>query len=324
MDKRSEPVEQIDGQAAQRVSAGGKIGAAGVYDLSFEEYFSDCCIGHSVSGTGLKVIERKTLRHYWWQSYLNPDRPEIDTNALRFGRAVHSWVLGLPDFEQYFVVAPYEEFNKNPGKKWHTGWKERVESGEERRTLVRPSQLDAIKTMAGTLKDHPLLRNVFTDGAPERSIVYKDAETGIWIKTRPDWLPNASQFVPDLKTTKSAKPDDFARDALTKFNYHQSAALAIDGLRTVLGWKNPTYYFVAQEKEPPYVVMPFVIRDADIEWGAMLNRRALRKLADALSADKWPAYADGAVEIAMPAWNEKLLQDQNERGEFADEQEQAA
>lgn len=70
--------------------------------------------------------------------------------------------------------------------------------------------------------------------------------------------------------------------------------------------------------------MPFVLRDTDIEWGALLNRRALRKLADAIAADKWPAYADGAVEIAMPAWSEKMLLDQHQRGEFADEQEQAA
>lgn len=285
-----------------------KISAPGIFDLSFDDYFSDICIGHSVSSTGLKLIEHKSLAHFWWNSYMNPLRPEIDTTALAFGRACHSWVLGEPTFNQYFVVSPFDSFRTKEAREWRD---------TETRTVIKAEQLDAIKAMTAALQAHPLLRNVFVDGEPERAVIYQDKETGIWIKTRPDWLPNTLRMVPDFKTARSARPEDFTRQAFA-LGYHQSAALTIEGLRTVLGWDNATYYFVAQEKEPPYVALPFVMRDTDIEWGALQNRRALRKLADALSSDKWPAYADGAVEIAMPAWQEKLLLDQHEQGSFAE------
>lgn len=291
-----------------------KITSPGLYDLSFEDYFSNICDGHSVSSTGLKLIEQKSLAHYWWDSFLNPQREPYDSEALAFGRACHSWVLGEPCFNQYFVISPYDDFRSKEARTWRE---------QQSRTIIKAEQMAAIKAMTAALQQHPLLKNVFVDGAPERSLVWRDKETQIWLKARPDWLPNNRHIVPDFKSTLSAKPEAFQKQAFS-LGYHQSAALTIEGLREVLGWTDASYYFVAQEKSAPYVAMPFVMRDMDLEWGALQNRRSLRKLADALAADKWPAYADGAVEISMPAWSEKLLQDQHERGEFAETQEQAA
>lgn len=291
-----------------------RIGENGIYDISFETYFEDCCAGPSVSSTGLKTIEHKSLAHFWWASYMNPQREPVDTNALRFGRACHSWILGIPEFQKSYIVSPYDDFRSKEAKTWRDS---------QTKTVVKQSDMVAIDAMAAALLRHPLLRNAFADGLPERSIVYKDRETGIWIKTRPDWLPNKLRFVPDLKSTVSAKPDTFAKQAFN-LGYHQSAALTLDGLSTVLGWKDATYYFVAQEKEPPYVALPFLMRQHDIELGRMLNRSALRKLARALDADHWPAYAEGAVEIAMPAWTEKQILDRGETGEFNELQKDAA
>ena len=285
-----------------------KISAAGKYNLSFEEYFSDICAAHSVSSTGLKLIEQKSLAHYWWSSYLNPKREAHDTKAMAFGRACHAWILGEPQFAKYYVLSPYDDFRTKDARAWRES---------QTRTVIKLSELDAIKAMTAELKKHPLLKNAFADGVPEQSLIWKDKETGIWLKARPDWLPNNVQFVPDMKTTVSAKPEAFARQAFS-LGYHQSAALTIDGLREVLEWKSPTYYFVAQEKEPPYIALPFIMRDTDIEMGRMLNRSALRKLANALERDEWPSYATGATEIEMPAWSEKLFLDRHSKGEFTD------
>jgi len=291
-----------------------KIKTSGLYDISFEDYFSDLCPAHSVSSTGLKVIEQKSLAHYWHQSYLNPAREPHDTPALAFGRACHSWVLGEPVFNQYFVISPYHNFKTKEARVWRDG---------QNRTIVSASQLEQIKAMAAQLQRDKLLRNVFIDGLPERSLIWKDRETGIWLKSRPDWLPNTLRLVPDFKTCASAKPEAFAKAAFG-LGYHMSAALCLDGLREVLGWTNAAYYFVAQEKEPPHVAIPFTMRDEDIEMGRLLNRSALRRLAKALEKNHWPAYAEGAVEIMMPAWSEKLFLDRHTAGEFETKEEVAA
>lgn len=291
-----------------------KITAAGQYDIPIETYLGDCCAGPSVSGSGLVKIEQTSLAHYWWDSYHNPQREPYDSTALAFGRACHAWVLGEPEFNKYFVVSPYEEFRSNEARVWRE---------QQTRTIVKPDQLDAIKAMNETILKTPLIQNAFKDGKPEQSLIWQDRETGIWLKTRPDWLPSALKYVPNFKTARSSRPADFTRSAYD-LGYHQGAALCIDGLREVLGWKAPSYYFVAQEKTPPYVATLVVMRDTDIEWGRLLNRAAIRKLARALDADEWPGYATGAVEISMPMWAEKQLLDRHEVGEFSDEQEKAA
>lgn len=291
-----------------------KISANGHYTLTFDEYFSDICVGHSVSSTGLKLIESKSLAHYWFHSTLNPNRPIVDTSAMRFGRACHAWTLGEPCFNTAYVISPYENFRTKEARTWRE---------QQDRTVITAEEFDRIKAMTAAIRSHQLLRNAFTDGEAEQSLVWVDKETGLWCKSRPDWLPNKLHFVPDLKSTISAKPETFTRQAFA-LGYHQSAALCLDGLREVLGWKDATYYFVAQEKEPPYVAIPFLMRQHDIELGRMLNRSALRKLARALDADRWPAYAEGAVEICMPAWSEKQILDRNETGEFNELQKDAA
>lgn len=286
-----------------------KIDANGLYDISMEVYHGDCCAGPSVSGSGLVKIEKASLSHYWWDSYHNPQREPMDTTALSFGRAAHAWILGEPEFNKYFVISPYDDFRSKEARAWRDS---------QTRTIVKTSDFEAIKAMHKSVFKTPLIQNAFVDGRPEMSLIWKDDETGLWLKARPDWLPNRVPFVPNFKTTRSARPQDFQRQAYD-LGYHQGAALTIEGLKKVLGWTSASYYFVAQEKVAPYVAGIFIMRDTDIEWGALQNRRALRKLAKALDAGEWPGYASGAVEISMPAWTEKLLLDQHEKGEFTDE-----
>lgn len=289
-----------------------KISAPGVYDFPIDEYHGDCCVGPSVSGSGLVTLEQLSPAHYWQGSYHNPDREPFDTAALAFGRACHAWILGEPEFQKYFVVSPFDDYRTKEARNWRD---------EQTKTIVKKSQLDAIRAMGESILKTPLVKNAFKDGKPEQSLIWQDKETGIWLKTRPDWLPNSIPFVPNYKTTRSARPESFARHAF-ELGYHQGAALCLDGLREVLGWANPSYYFVAQEKEPPYVASIVVMTEPDIEWGRLLNRRALRTLARCLDKGEWPGYATGAVEIQMPAWAEKQLLDRHEKGEFADPQHQ--
>lgn len=287
-----------------------KISTPGVYDIDMDTYHGDCAIGPSVSGSGLVKIENTSPAHFWHASYFNPNREDRDTGALRFGRAAHAWILGQPEFEKEFVVSPYDEFRSKEAKAWRE---------KQTRDIVKPSQLDAIKSMSESILRTPLIQNAFKDGKAEQSIIWKDKETGIWLKTRPDWLPNTLQFVPNYKTCRSSRPSDFTRAAF-ELGYHQGAALCLDGLREVLGW-DANYYFVAQEKLAPYVATLIVMKDTAIEWGRLQNRSALRKLAECINNDTWPGYASGAVEIDIPAWTEKGLLDRHEAGEFQAKEE---
>lgn len=291
-----------------------KISAPGKYDIPMDFYHSDCCAGHSVSGSGLVLIERKTLAHYWHASYLNPKREPIDSTALKFGRAAHAFILGEPEFNKEFVLSPYDDFRTKEARTWRE---------QQSRTIVTAAQMDMIRAMGKTVLQTDLVKTAFTDGKAEQSLIWKDRETGLWLKSRPDWLPNTLRFVPNFKTTKNGNPRDWRMDAF-KLGYHQGAALCLEGLKEVIGWGDATYYFVVQEKEPPYVVTPILMRDTDIEWGGLLNRSALRRLARAIDAGKWPGYSDEVVEVDMPGHIESGLQSRHEAGEFQSPEERQA
>lgn len=289
-----------------------KIDKPGIYDISMAEYHGDPCIGHSVSGSGLVTIEQQSLAHYWWSSPLNPARPADEpTPALVFGQAFHCLVLeGLTAFAARYAVKPADmNFSTKEGKAWradHAG-----------REIIPQEWADRAEAMRAAILRHPLCARAFVNGLPERSLIWRDAETGLWLKSRPDWLPNAPAPVPNLKSAASLQPETWERQAIN-LGYHQSAALSADALAAVLGWPSPTAYFIVQEKEPPYVTAPVVIDDDVIAWGRMINRRALHKLARAVETNQWPAYTDGVMVVRMPVWAEKKLEARHASGEFSE------
>lgn len=59
---------------------------------------------------------------------------------------------------------------------------------------------------------------MFQDGESEVAFIGLCKVTGMWLKCKFDWLRYDDRAV-DLKTTRSANPSDFVRDALYKFRY---------------------------------------------------------------------------------------------------------
>lgn len=284
------------------------IDRAGVYDLTMPEYRGDCCVGPSVSGTDLVVLEQDTLAHWHYQSYLNPDREEESSPSMDLGIVAHYVILGETSFAARFVVSPFDDFRSGEARQWR-------DAQAQKKIVLTKKQFDTVGEMAMAIGKHPFARNAFRDGVPEQSLVWHDKETGIWLKSRPDWLPNRSNVVPDLKTTNDANPRTWMRKAFD-FGYHQKEALRIEGFRHVLD-RPCMPYFVVQETKKPYLVSVVTMRDTDLEIGHILNRKALRRLADALAKGKFPGYGDDRViEIAIPGWKEKEFLDRHAAGEF--------
>lgn len=286
-----------------------RIDADGIYDISAEKYRSDCCVAHSVSGSGLVTIETQSLLHYWNDSYLNPEREEKSTPAMLFGIAAHYAQLGEIAFSQRFVVKPYDSYHSNEAKAWRDA---------QTKQIISKSDFDKIGNMARVLAKHPLAKMAFRDGKPEQSVIWKDTDTGLYLKSRPDWLSATSPFICDFKSSASAHPRDFVRTAF-KLHYNVKAALQVDGFKA-LG-RDITPYFIVQETEAPFAVLVAVFRPHDLEFGRLLYRGALRRLAGALARgtkrEHFPGYNDDKVAyLTMPQWQETEILARKEAGEF--------
>lgn len=290
-----------------------RIDRPGIYDLDIVKYLGNCCVGHSISGTGLWTIEDKSLAHYWDASYLNPEAEPYSTPALAFGQAAHYLQLGETQFAKKFVIKPYDAFNDPVKKAWRD---EHIAAGF---TIISKADFDKIGAMARVLAKDEMAAYAFRDGRPEMSIIWQDADTGIWLKTRPDWLPNSTHLVGNFKTTADGKPGAFDPCG---YGYHVKEALRIDGFKAI--GRDCTPYFILQETSRPYVVTPTYCRPRDIETGRMLYKAALRKLAQALKDKHFPAYTDPrakeprkrVAEAAMRSWDEERIKARIAFGEF--------
>lgn len=281
-----------------------KISQNGIYDIPMEVYHSDCCAGPSISGTGLKKLLSVCPAKYWGTSYLNPKRlPEKKTKALELGKAAHALVLGEPEFARFFAILPFDSLRTNEAKAW------KAKTEEEGKTIISAAEFETIQAMCAAIKKSPQCANAFIAGKPEQSLVYRDEETGVWLKSRPDWLPSnpAERLTPNYKTTINLHPEKFDMQAWS-LGYEIGAALEVDAIRNVLGIDPLGVAHIVQEKDPPYLAECRIFPAEAIDHGRREYRKALRIFADCWAkhiAGKpeivaWPGYTTEATYIGTP------------------------
>lgn len=285
------------------------ITAPGIYagiDAAAYHADRDMAPAPSLSSSGARKLLTACPAVYWYER----ERPPEPSEALDVGTAAHEWLLEGETWPQRFTVLPAD----------HSG---ATKDGKARVAAIREAgkrplkaeDFATIRAMKAALEAHPFAAAAFKNGRAEQSIYWQDAETGIWCRARPDWLPNAGAILVDYKTCRSAAPEDLRR-AIADYGYHQQAAWYCDGVRAVGRIERPRFAFVFQEKTPPYLVVVVALTDTAEQWGRLLNQRARAIFAACLRAGHWPGYADDVVTLDLPEWSEKQLQRQHERGVF--------
>lgn len=287
------------------------ITAPGAYSgISNEDYHRapNLLPAPSISSSGLKTIMARSPRHYWFDSPLNPDRPpEPDKPHFSVGKAAHDVLLLSDRWPECYFVLP-EEFNARATKEQAGLHAERTAAIKAGKTILKHEEAKAVMAMADSLRANEFAAAALANGESEVTLAWQDPETGVWLRARPDFLPAKRLIVPDLKTAANGSPAAFRR-AIDQFGYHQSAALYSDGIKAIYGELPTNWLHVVLEKEPPYVVSLYELPGEDIERGRWLNRKAIRIFAECLSADRWPGYADEPVQVGLPAWARKTVDD---------------
>lgn len=163
-------------------------------------------------------------------------KEDMDSDALRFGRAVHTAVLE-PDLFDPVVVAV-----KSTGTKT---FKEAL-STHAGELVVTEDEYDQISHMARAVLDHEGCRSLLSDGETEVSYFWEDEETGLLCKCRTDF--SGRGYLVDLKT--SGKPvEDFGR-AVYAYHYDAQAGMYLDG---AAHWDSPApaaFFFIVVQKPP--------------------------------------------------------------------------
>lgn len=323
---KSEPAPLIEAKPEKR-QEGPLLTEPGAYpDIPAEDYHGNPNLlpEPSLSSSGGKVILNKSPYHFWVESPLNPNRPvREDKTHYAVGRLGHDLIL-LPDLEveDHYHFLP-DAFAWHKTVQMRSEIREAELALEEGKTLIKRKDVDVAKAVAESLRQHPLASACLTNGVTEETLVWKDEETGVWLRARPDFRPNSivqrleTRVVADLKIVAEShmSPHGFSR-AIHKFGYHMSAAWYWEGIKQTHGIEPTHWVHVPVEKEFPHCVAVYELPLEDIERGRQLMRRAVRKFADCLSADKWPGYADDPLPVGLPIYA-RMNHDNNDPDEAA-------
>lgn len=289
------------------MTAPPKIASQGIYPhLSIDDYHGSCCVGPSISASGLARLLDCPAR-YWAESPLNPARVVKETAAFAFGRAAHALFLGEPEFAAYYVLSPYDDFRSKEAREWRD---------DQERTIVKARDMDVIHAMVAAMRATPQTARAFQSGKPEVSIIWHIDGMGIWLKSRPDWLPAdpSKEFVAEYKTTVSIEPRRLSNDVF-RYGYDIQAALVVDGITAVTGKKPLGVAHIVQEKEPPFLCDLRMFTPEQLDIGRTRYLHALRIFARCLERMEagdpphiaWPGYTTAPQYFSTPKWASDLI-----------------
>lgn len=223
--------------------------------------------------------------------------PDMETDALLFGRAFHARMEHYSNQDNYLglvAVPPSVDGRTTEGKLL----KKQFEESSKGKLILDAKDWDLLENMLSAVKAHPDANSLLeAKGVVEETFIWKDADTGVICKCRPDKrileAPNGlpDNMVIDWKTAKSCDVRELTY-AIESRRYHVQAAFYLDGIKAVLGHDVGPFVNVFIEKGSQLRVVLGVINDDDIETGRQIYKMELAKIAEAQKSGIWGGFVD--------------------------------
>lgn len=248
--------------------------------------------GPGISKTGLWTIQTKSPAHYKFGE--REQKREFD-----FGEACHLAILQPDDFEKRVL--------RGPENRRGNAWKDWAEAADiDNKLLLTGPDYDATLAIRDAVHADAWINGIITGGTPtvESSGYWIDDETGALCRCRPDLYREDIGVMVDVKSTRSAHPNAFAR-AIVDYGYHGQEAFYTDGFRK-LGKPVDGFVFIAWEKEKPFAYAVYETPPSIVDEGRAMMRAALTKYTECTKADYWPAYGSGVQELSFNRWAYRL------------------
>lgn len=242
-----------------------------------------------LSSSGARRLITSTPRKFYEEmTTVRPYNP-----AFEIGHAAHTLMLTVGD---PFEVVDADSWRTKDAKEARDA---ALQAGK---TPLLAKEYAQVRAMADAILEHPVAGELFTrnDTTSEQSLYWKDEQTGVACRARPDLAVNDWSLIVDYKTTVSADPREFAK-SIAKYGYHQQQAWYCEAVEILTGIR-PEFVFVCQEKTPPYEVS-LIQLDADaVRIGGRLNEDARSIYAACMDSGVWPSYPPSVQVVGLPAW----------------------
>ena len=220
------------------------------------------------------------------------------TAAMDFGTAVHRMILQPDTFNKAYGILDDDWVRESKKPKATKKWKEaQAKVEKDGVTLITQKEHNQYNACLTSAYDHPFASNLLCDSSASREVVttWTDDFTELDLKCKYDLISTVGGYVADVKTTKDASPEGFARSA-ANFGYPFQAAFY---LQTCPDYD---YYIIAIETSPPYPTAVYTFPKEVMSHARVQVSEALDRFSSCVSSDIWHGYSDAAQELEMPGW----------------------
>ena len=244
--------------------------------LSFFEY-------QALSGVNFSTLKHMASSPLHYKHAL--DAPNVATDAMEFGSAVHCAVLEPDEFPIRYALW---DGGTRRGKEWDA-----FVDANEGRTVLR--ECDYLRALAvrDAVRSHPAASDLLR-GDSEVTATWTDPETDIECKARLDHINEDCAI--DVKTTTSVDPFEFAR-TVGRMHYHAQLAHYANGAELP---RNP--HIIAVESQEPFDVVVYRLPDDALSAGRALVSEWLHRVASCRESGRWPGRSAAVQDLTLPPW----------------------
>lgn len=255
------------------------------HDMPMREYQDQ----PELSASQIKAIN--TNPHRWNHDRIT-GKGRRPTPAMILGSAVHSFIFEdgadvvLLDVDDYKTKVARED---------------RDAALAADKYPLKNSEWDHAKAMADSALRNPQVRELMKTGSPEVSFFTEDPSTGQPLRGRVDWMDFESLRIVDVKTTDSADPAVFAKQA-GRMGWHVSAAHYGDSWGQHEGTGPWEVLFVLIERDAPHTVSVCRLGPGSLDLGRSAIQRGIRTYRQAAMTNKWENPWPGVTTVDLPAY----------------------
>lgn len=253
------------------------------HGLTDDNYYNDNTF---VTQSSLGYLDRSPM-HYL--QYLNGNIGSYESDAMRFGTAFHHFVLEPETFDDTYFILDTDnrpEPTRTMVLKANKEWKAQQMELSAGKLILEGKDYKTIKSMSMELSQADSVTPLFSGSTYEEIVVWEHKPTGIKCKGKVDIINREKGFIADVKTARSAQPDNFL-DTIVERKYHRQAAFYLDAM----GLKD--YYIIAIEKTFPFAYCVYKLGDEILQEGRGMYEDSLSTLLECRKSDTYTSYNNG-------------------------------
>jgi exodeoxyribonuclease VIII len=239
-------------------------------------------------------------KSYLWKLYSGtPAHAEFGetetTPVMDLGTAVHFAALEPDKFESDLIRGP----DDRRGNKWKDALEEAAAYGK---LVLTSGDYDKAGRMGDSLRKLPIVRQLSeAQILREPSAFWRDEETGLECRCRPDIYCPAFEIMADLKTTGDASPFIWSKRA-ADMGYHAQEAWYTDGWQLAGGDRVEGFVFIVVETDYPHLAAAYELTPEAVHEGRLAMRKALLTYRDCRDSGEYPGYPAEVQSLDLPGW----------------------